>query len=96
MRHGDVRIVLVKKNKEEYTKLEDMTVQERLPVAELRKIASEKTGWEFVRLRERRGNRGRKQYPRHKTDILTLFYFVIIIIIIIIFARCSGKYSCRW
>lgn len=59
MNQGEVRIGLVQKKKEdEFTKLTEVTVSDKLPVSELRKIAADKTSWEFVRLRERRGNKG--------------------------------------
>lgn len=57
MSQGEVRIVLLQKNNEESTKLCELTVSDKLLVSELRKITKEKTGWEWVRLRERRGTK---------------------------------------
>ena len=58
MTQGEVRIVLVQRNNDEFTKLCELTVSDKLPISELRKVANEKTGWEWVRLRERRGTKG--------------------------------------
>ena len=62
MSQGEVRIVLVQRNNDEFTKLCEMTVSDQLPIWDLRKMAKEKTGWEWVRLRERRGTKGRFQF----------------------------------
>jgi len=60
MRKGDVRIGLIRKEgeeKDDYQKLGEYTLREDTPVEEIRKLASEKTEWEHVRLREKRGYR---------------------------------------
>ncbi len=58
MGHGEVKIVLVLKNCEDHTRIGEICVRHDTPISELRKIASEKIGWENVRLRQRMGTKG--------------------------------------